>query len=160
MRGIQSIGLAALITLTLSGWDGLAVAQPCGAGRGMCGGRGGAIYDPTTVTTVSGKVSEVTRYEMGGRLGPGVHLTLETEKQTLDVHLGPARYVDEQTPKINVGDHVTITGSRITLQGKPALIAAEVKENGATLKLRDVKTGVPQWSGGGGRGRGRGPAGR
>lgn len=39
-----------------------------------------------------------------------------------------------------------VTGSRVTFDGKPAIIAAEVKKGGETLKLRDEK-GRPVWSG-------------
>lgn len=36
-------------------------------------------------------------------------------------------------------------GSRVTFQGKPAVIAAEVKKGDEVLKLRD-ETGLPAWS--------------
>ena len=37
-------------------------------------------------------------------------------------------------------------GARVVVDGKPALIAAEVKKGDALLKLRDAG-GVPAWSG-------------
>lgn len=37
-------------------------------------------------------------------------------------------------------------GSRISFEGNPAIIAAEVKKGDEVLKLRDEK-GVPFWSG-------------
>ena len=62
-----------------------------------------------------------------------------------------------------------VTGSKVTLNNQPALIAREVKVNGTTLKLRDDQ-GLPVWRGmgqgsGGGQGRvpagaGKGPAGQ
>ena len=36
------------------------------------------------------------------------------------------------------GDKVEVTGSRITYEGKPTIIAAEVKKGGQVLKLRDA----------------------
>jgi hypothetical protein len=48
---------------------------------------------------------------------------------------------------------VEVTGSRVTLEGKPAIVAAKVKKGSEVLKLRD-ETGRPLW--GGARGR-RGP---
>ena len=41
---------------------------------------------------------------------------------------------------------VTGKGSRVTVQGKPELIAAEVRKGDETLRLRD-ESGVPAWSG-------------
>jgi hypothetical protein len=37
-------------------------------------------------------------------------------------------------------------GSRITYEGKPAIIAAEVKKGDEVLRLRDEK-GIPVWAG-------------
>lgn len=44
------------------------------------------------------------------------------------------------------GDKVEVTGSRITFQDKPAIIAAEVKKGDEILKLRDGN-GFPAWAG-------------
>jgi hypothetical protein len=41
---------------------------------------------------------------------------------------------------------VEIKGSQVTVSGKPAIIAGEVKKGDETLKLRD-ESGVPVWSG-------------
>jgi hypothetical protein len=48
--------------------------------------------------------------------------------------------------KIEPKDKVEIKGSRVTLQGQPALIAAEVKKGDGVLKLRDDAE-VPMWAG-------------
>jgi hypothetical protein len=71
---------------------------------------------------------------------------VRTDQETISVHLGPAWYVQRQDIKIVPGDKVEITGSRITYQGKPAIIAAEVKKGEEILKLRD-ENGFPAWSG-------------
>lgn len=46
------------------------------------------------------------------------------------------------------------TGSRITHEDKPALLATEVKQAGQTLKLRDAE-GKPVWRGTMGKGEGK-----
>ena len=79
-------------------------------------------------------------------MSTGVHLTLKTDKETVLVHLGPGWYIENQDIKIEPKDKVDVTGSRITFEGKPALIAAEVKKGDETLKLRD-EGGIPIWSG-------------
>jgi len=62
------------------------------------------------------------------------------------VILGPQWYLENQDVKIEPKDKVEIKGSRVTIQGKPALVAAEVKKGEETLRLRD-ESGVPVWSG-------------
>jgi hypothetical protein len=101
-------------------------------------------YDPKTVETVEGKVLSVEKTPSKGR-GYGVHLTLQTEKETISVHLGPGWYLEKQTPHIEANDTITVTGSRVTIDGKPVIIAAQVKKGNEVLKLRD-DNGVPAWS--------------
>jgi hypothetical protein len=102
-------------------------------------------YDPKTVETIQGKVLSVEKTTRAQGRGYGVHLMLQTEKETLAVHLGPAWYIDKQTPKIEANDAITVTGSRVTVDGKSAIIAAQVKKGNEVLKLRD-DNGVPGWS--------------
>jgi hypothetical protein len=99
-------------------------------------------YDPKTVETIQGKVLSVEKTQQRGH---GVHLTLQTDKETISVHLGPSWYIDKQTPKVEANDTITVTGSRVTVDGKPAIIAAQVKKGNEVLKLRD-DNGVPAWS--------------
>ena len=124
------------------------------AQRGGQGGGGpqGRFYDPKTVETVFGEVLGLDTFP--GRRGmAGVHANLKTDKgETIPVHLGPAWYLDKQSVTLKQGDKVTVRGSRVTFDGKPALIAAEVTKQGQTLRLRD-DDGVPVWAGGRRRGR-------
>ena len=94
-------------------------------------------YDPKTVETIEGKVLSIEKTTPAKKRGYGVHLTLQTEKETIAVHLGPAWYIDTQTPHIEANDTITITGSRVTIDGKPAIIAAQIKKGNDILKLRD-----------------------
>jgi hypothetical protein len=104
------------------------------------------VYNPKTVETVQGKVVSVEKTSPPADRGYGVHLTLEVGTAPLEVHLGPARYLAKQPLQIAPNDSVTVTGSRVMLDGKPALIAAEVKKGDQVMKLRDAN-GVPAWSG-------------
>ena len=109
-------------------------------------------YDPKTVETVTGKVLSLEKRASSGNRGYGVHLTLQTSKNTIAVHLGPAWYIEKKTPSIGVNDTVTVTGSRVAMDGRPVLIAAQVKKGNDILKLRN-ESGVPLWSGRGGKNR-------
>jgi hypothetical protein len=79
-------------------------------------------------------------------MSSGVHLMVKTDKGTLSVHLGPAWYIENQDVTIEPKNKVEIKGSRITYDGKPAVIAAEIKKGDEILQLRDDK-GYPLWSG-------------
>ena len=109
--------------------------------------KGGRVYDPKTVKTVKGEVVRVEKIPSRGGKGYGVHLTLKTEKETLTVEVGPGWYVEKQPVKIETKDILEIKGSRVTTQGKPAIIAAEIKKGDQILKVRD-ENGIPAWSGG------------
>jgi hypothetical protein len=76
----------------------------------------------------------------------GIHLLLKTDKETIDVHLGPGWYIERLDTKIEEGDKIEVKGSRVTIAGKPAIIAAEVKKGDSILVLRD-SAGVPAWAG-------------
>ncbi len=104
-------------------------------------------YDPKTVETVQGKVVSMEKTSPPAQRGQGVHLMLQVSDAAIEVHLGPARYLADQALQIAVNDTITVTGSRVMFDGKPALIAAEVKKGNEVLKLRDTN-GVPAWSGG------------
>jgi hypothetical protein len=128
--------------LTISSSPALAVdTAPVGPTR-QGGGRGPRNFDPATVTTVAGEVTEVHRVE--AMRGQGVHLDLKTADGVLEVHLGPAWFLDSQALKVQKGDKLEVTGSKLQVAG-PALIAQVVKRGDASLTLRDAN-GVPLWA--------------
>lgn len=117
-----------------------------GGGGWGPGGQYGRMYDPKTVETVSGEVVSVAEMTPAKGMGHGVHLTLKSDKETIDVHLGPAWYVEHQDTKIAPKDTIEVKGSRITFDGKPAIIAAEIRKGDEVLMLRDAN-GIPMWAG-------------
>lgn len=116
-----------------------------GGGWGM-GSQYGRMYDPKTVETISGVVEKVQKITPMKGMSYGVHILVKTDKETVDVHLGPGWYIDNQDVKIMAGDKVEVKGSRVIFQDKPAIIAAEVKKGDEVLKLRD-ESGFPVWAG-------------
>ena len=128
-----------------------------GSGPGACGGcgrmgeRAGAgprMFDTKTVTTVQGEVSDIEHIEH--RHHGGVHLTLAMGSETVTVHLGPDFYLEGQELQLKEGDKVEVKGSRVTVDGKPLIVAQEVRRGNLVLALRDAN-GAPLW-----RGRGMG----
>jgi len=128
------------------------VLAQAGAGRGAGRRSDGRLYNPATVETVSGVVQRIDQVKaQGAGQGYGIHLLLKTDKEEIAVHLGPGWFVEKQSLKIAPQDQIEVRGSRITYEGKPAIIAAEVKKGDQVLKLRDP-AGVPAWRGRGRRG--------
>jgi len=142
------IAIASIMALTLTS-AALAQRGQGVIGSGGGGRMGGRMYNPQTVETVSGEVVSVDTFSGRGRY-QGVHLTLKTAQETIAVHLGPKWYLDQQKMTFAPKDTVEVTGSRVTMGGKPVIIAAEVKKDGQSLKLRDA-SGIPVWAGQGRR---------
>lgn len=127
--------LAGALVLQLGG---LARAEPApGAG-------GQRLYDPKTVETVSGQVKTVKQVQRGRNLGRAVQLTLETGKGDRLVHLGPAWYLQDKKFAPKAGERLDVTGSRVTIAGETAILAAVVKRGDTVLTLRD-DSGTPAW---------------
>lgn len=117
-----------------------------GGGGWGPGGQYGRLYDVKSVETVSGEVTGMEEMTPFKGMGRGVHLMLETDKESISVHLGPAWYVERQDTEITVGDKIEVKGSRIAYEGKPAIIAAEIRKGDEVLTLRDA-SGIPMWAG-------------
>lgn len=117
-----------------------------GSGGWGPGGQYGRMYDLKTVETISGEVVSIERITPIKGMCYGVHLMVKTDKETIPIHLGPGWYIENQDIKIQPKDKIEIKGSRITFQGTPAVIAAEVKKGDEILRLRDEK-GFPVWAG-------------
>ncbi len=120
------------------GWRG---SGGWGPGSQYCG-----MYDLKTVETISGEVVSVEKITPRKGMSYGIHLMVKTDRENISVHLGPGWYIENQDVTIEPNDIVKIKGSRITFNGKPAIIAAEVNKGDDILKLRD-ESGFPAWSG-------------
>jgi len=121
-----------------------------GSGGWGMGSGYGKMYNPKTVETIMGEVVSVDKITPMKGMHYGVHMVVKTATETVSIHLGPEWYVENQDIKIMPKDKVEVKGSRVTFEGKPAIIAAEVKKGNETLRLRD-ENGFPVWSGWGKR---------
>lgn len=144
----KNIMLTAAIALILSAT--VALAQPWQGWRGSGGWGPGTqynrMYNPSTVETLSGTVTDIQTVVPAKGMNSGVQVVLKTDKETIPVHLGPSWYVERLDVKIAKGDTIEAKGSRITFAGKPAIIAGELKKGEQSLILRDAN-GVPVWAG-------------
>jgi hypothetical protein len=104
------------------------------------------LFDAKTIESLTGTVMEIDSITPMRGMSNGFHLMLKTEKELISVHLGPAWYIENQDMDIRKNDKIEIKGSRITFDGKPAIIASEIRKGDDTLSLRD-ESGYPTWSG-------------
>jgi hypothetical protein len=104
------------------------------------------MYDAKTVETISGEVVKVDTITPRKGMSAGVHMSVKTDKEEIAVHWGPSYFIENQDVKIAAKDKVEVKGSRMTFDGKPAIVAMELKKGDEVLKLRD-DSGYPVWSG-------------
>ncbi len=148
MRTARVIGVTVALSLFIV--SSFAFAGPykgwCGSGGWGMGSSYQRMYNPASVETVSGVVESVDKITPMKGMYSGIHLMLKQDNETIAVHLGPEWYIERQDVKIERGDKLEVKGSRITFDGKPAIIAVEVKKGDSILVLRD-SAGVPAWAG-------------
>jgi hypothetical protein len=99
-------------------------------------------YSPVAIETVSGEVIDVYQVTARRGRGYGLHLLLRTQDQTIDVHLGPPRYLENEDFRIERGSSLEVKGERIPTEGLPAMTAFEVKQGDDILALRN-EDGAP-----------------
>jgi hypothetical protein len=120
-----------------------------GAKKGPGPGRGRhrRIFNVNSIITVTGTVQEIITIPADEkRRWPGVHLKLKTKVDTFRVHLGPKWFIEKQKINLKVKDKVSITGSMVKIEEKPALIASAITIDDEVIRLRD-KRGFPLWRG-------------
>jgi len=105
------------------------------------------IFDPNTMTTIEGKLVKVEPV-LEPVFGITLQLLVYTDKKEIQrVYLGPCRYIaSSQERRFKAGDEVTVSGSQVTLDDRPYIIATTVKRGDGVLRLRN-NDGVPAWVG-------------
>jgi len=102
----------------------LSARQCCGGGM-----RASMNYDRATVETLKGTITDIGTFRRGG-----IHISLKTAKEMIDVHLGPDDFINDKV-RLAKGDEVTIVGSRIKWDGKDAIIAKIIDKGGVKAVL-------------------------
>lgn len=139
MKRITTIlGISAMLGLLLAG---TAPAQP---GRGMRI-HYSSLYNPATVETVRGEIISLGKTISGNGRTYCETMTLKTGKGNIWVILKPENYRAKTNLMFKPREQVEITGSRLALPGKNAIIAARVKKGDETMVLREL-TGRPVWA--------------
>lgn len=104
----------------------------------------GYAYDTANQQTVEGNVIETRDYSCPVSGSVGSHIMVKTTGGEIEVHLAPATFMKQYEIMIRKGDKATVVGSKITFEGKPALMAKSVTIAHDTYVFRDDK-GRPLW---------------
>ena len=112
----------------------------------------GRIYNPATTISLEGTITDIEHIANKRGRGYGVHIKLQADDNTYDVHLGPSWYINKQDMKLKVNDHISVMGSKVTYEGEEVIIAARIEKGSEVMMLRD-QNGVPEWAGNGRRNR-------
>jgi DNA/RNA endonuclease YhcR with UshA esterase domain len=145
----MNIHRAATVLLGLSAVVLVLGADRVAAQRGMGRGQGPAHYDVATEMTVTGTVAELRQVTDRGPW-TGTHVTLKTAAGTLELALGPSRFMTQKKYSLAKGDQVDVIGAKAQFEGHDVLIVREIKKGSDTMTFRDAK-GFPMWSGRAGR---------
>jgi peroxiredoxin len=104
----------------------------------------GRLYASGKPTTLTGTVAVVERCTPLEGMSPGVAVTVNEGSRARRVHLGPAWYVESRAVKIRAKDKITVSGVSVRLNGKPVVLAREVRRGKDVLALRSAR-GEPRW---------------
>jgi len=134
---------------------GLAVLVPAAFAQGWRGWRGAGgwsagpyqrLYNPESAYSAHGRIDTIQSFVPVPGMAPGVHMMIKTASEVVDLHLGPMWFIERLEPPFEPGDEIDFRGSRVTLNGKVVVIAAEIRKGDNTLVLRNA-AGVPAWAG-------------
>ncbi|HDP98862.1 MAG TPA: hypothetical protein ENN22_06730 [bacterium] len=136
-------------------WTSFLFSQP---GRGLNQSEITKLYKAATETTVEGKITDVMVADSGYGRFPAVIVDLKTKDEIMKVYIGPNWYLGNEKIEMKKDQSLTATGSKVTHNDQPLIIARTMKYDGKEITFRDDK-GIPVWAGkamGPGTGRGKG----
>jgi hypothetical protein len=131
-------------------WAGLLLTSESFAQQRVTRNRSGTLgpgnmFDPKTVETIKGEVIRTDEFTLARGMPPGILLIVKTENEVIPVYLGPQWYIENEDFDIGPQDRIEVKGSRITYEGKPAIVASVIFMEDEVLRLRD-ENGAPVWS--------------
>jgi hypothetical protein len=143
-----AVALAGSLATSPVSAQGKPAAPPAGAaGAPRPGGpSGGGMprYDKATETTLKGPIVEVKLVDTPSGV-QGTHFMLKQGQQTIEVFAGPTVYLTGQGLTFAKGEPVEVIGSKVQVNGAPALLVRQIKKGGKNVAVRD-ESGSPAWA--------------
>ena len=103
------------------------------------------MYNPETLTTVSGVVTKVLKTIPENKMQSGVHIFIQEGDENIEVHLGPEWYLNENGISLKENDQVSVKGSKVEMSGEKVIIASHLTMGTKEVRLRS-EDGIPLWS--------------
>ena len=101
-------------------------------------------YDASSAVSLTGvKIIRVDTLKMGDNAS--ITALVESGADSLNAMIGPITFLAANSLMLAAGDMIDISGSKVTMAGRPSLIATEIKKGETKLVLRDKATGAPAW---------------
>lgn len=104
------------------------------------------MFNDDNVDTFKCAITTIGSVKPMDGMEAGTELTCRTDKgETLSVHCCPTWFMERQDRQFANGEQIEVTGCRVDLNGKPCIMATQIKRGNETLMLRD-KNGHPAWA--------------
>ncbi len=100
-------------------------------------------YNLATTTKVDGVVTAVRQVAAGNPMA-GVHLTVKTKANVVDVYLAPADFLKFLRVNVAAGSQIEAIGSMVKSSGADVLLTRDFDDGYSQTFLRDAK-GSPAW---------------
>ncbi|GAB4229293.1 MAG: hypothetical protein Tsb0021_07050 [Chlamydiales bacterium] len=105
------------------------------------------LFDPQNMVAFSGRVAEVVQVPHPGGVMYGIHISVEDNDKLIQVHLGPAWFLEMIGLDLQQGEEVRIKGSLVNFnEDVQFVIASEIAVDDTIYTLRNNE-GVPEWGG-------------
>jgi len=126
----------------------IALALTLGVAPGFGGGKDPTVglpqYNLKTETNFVGTIAKVREVPIGEAFA-GIHVTMQSKSETIEVYLGPADFIKLMGMPLRPGvKDVTVIGSKVKFEGSDLVLARELRIDHTELLLRDEK-GFPNW---------------
>ena len=140
MKNVMKFSIAMVVILFTTN---CVFSQP---GRGLNQSEITKLYNTATEATIEGKIANVVFADSGYGRFPGTLVNLKTKDKEVKVYIAPNWFLNNEKIELKKDQSLTVTGSQVTHNNQPLLIARNMKYNGKEITFRDSK-GVPVWAG-------------
>jgi hypothetical protein len=100
---------------------------------------------PVALTGVT--IVRIDTVKSGG--AASLNAVLASGSDSINVMLAPVEFLTSKSITLAAGDVIDVSGARVMVGGRPALVATEIKKGSTSVMLRDKATGAPAWGAGG-----------
>lgn len=101
-------------------------------------------YDAAAAVSLTGvSIVRVDTLRQGENASVSALLLSGTDSIT--AMIAPVTFLSSNSLTLAAGDVIDISGSKMTMGGRPMLVATEIKKGETKLVLRDKATGAPAW---------------